>query len=87
MTKSSAQRFGFCNKCASFNTVTKVPRCGVANFDRINCQLPAEVVERWKREHGLCGKTKESKGKDAFGKSNLIKRRRDAWGESKYKGE
>lgn len=87
MTKDSAQRFEFCKHCAAFDRVRKVPRCGVANMDRINCLLTKETIKRWKAEHGLCGTTKASPAREAFGKSEHQKRRRGAWGESKYKGE
>jgi len=87
MTKDSAKRFGFCKHCAAFDKNRQEQRCGAVKRDPINCLLDKETIERWRSEHGLCGTVRSSPAKEAFGKSEHIKRRRGAWGKSKYKGE
>jgi hypothetical protein len=45
MTKRQALDKGYCPQCAAY--VNDNWLCGLHCADKINCQLPADVVSRW----------------------------------------
>jgi len=57
----------------------------VTSQETIVCLLPAEVIERWKTEHGLEGVEQRFEAKDAFGNDVYMKKK--TRGRAKYYGQ
>ena len=75
MLKSTALKLGYCNHCAAFNGKMKIQRCGMLGDPSNDCQLPEDVMKRWKSEHGLEGEAKRFV-KPEFGDKELMKKPR-----------
>ncbi|RLC68310.1 MAG: hypothetical protein DRH97_03570 [Chloroflexi bacterium] len=76
MTKKEARDRGFCKHCAAWGH-DRGCRYGVTRPEPSDdCGLPAETVARWRGEFGLEGEIQRSPSHDAFGDTDLMKKKR-----------